>query len=177
MTELSNLAGKIFGRLSVVARDSNSPGGHARWLCQCSCGGSVTALGTNLRRGFTRSCGCFQTESRFVVKSIKHGDCRSSEHMAWGSMIQRCENPKAKNYYRYGGRGISVCPKWRDSYEAFLADVGRKPTAEHSLDRWPDRDGNYEPGNIRWATAKEQAQNRDNGNIGKWPRTVKVKAA
>jgi hypothetical protein len=75
-------------------------------------------------------------------------------------MNARCYYPKASEYARYGGRGITVCDRWRESYEAFLADVGRKPSRAHSIDRFPDVDGNYEPGNVRWATAKEQADNR-----------------
>lgn len=80
------------------------------------------------------------------------------EYLAWGSIIQRCTNPKNENYATYGGRGISVCAEWRASYEAFLADVGRRPSAEHSIDRI-DNDRGYEPGNVRWATSGVQARN------------------
>ena len=86
---------------------------------------------------------------------------RTPEYTAWVNMIQRCENQNLRWYQRYGGRGISVCPEWRSSYEAFLRDMGRRPSPEHSVDRI-DVDGNYEPRNCRWATSKEQQRNRSN---------------
>lgn len=84
---------------------------------------------------------------------------RTPEYTAWAAMIQRCCNPNRFNYERYGGRGITVCQRWRDSFPAFLADVGRKPGPKYTLDRYPNQKGNYEPGNVRWATPKEQARN------------------
>jgi hypothetical protein len=94
----------------------------------------------------------------------KHGDTidqtQSPEYAAWAQMLQRCYNPKYKAYKHYGGHGIEVHPSWRNEFLAFLRDVGRRPSTRHSLDRWPNNDGNYEPGNVRWATASQQAQNR-----------------
>lgn len=92
-----------------------------------------------------------------------HGESAKNitvEYVAWHSMITRCEDPNFIGWHRYGGRGISVCKRWRKSYENFLKDVGRKPSPDHSLDRYPDPDGNYEPGNVRWATGKQQRWNR-----------------
>lgn len=95
----------------------------------------------------------------------KHGEGqgrRTPEYRAWDSLRDRCLNRRSPRYADYGGRGIAVCTRWRDSYENFLADVGRRPSAQHTLDRFPNNDGNYEPGNVRWATKKEQASNRRN---------------
>lgn len=94
---------------------------------------------------------------------LKHGHTVGSMHTrvysCWHGIIQRCTNPKASGYRRYGGRGIQVCDRWRESFDNFLADMGDPPTPAHSIDRYPDKDGHYEPGNCRWATPKEQGNN------------------
>jgi hypothetical protein len=98
--------------------------------------------------------------------NFKHGESGGKgvsptpEYVAWRAMICRCELPTSASWSRYGGRGIRVCERWRNNYELFLADVGRRPSTGHSLDRFPDPDGNYKPGNVRWATAAEQQRNR-----------------
>ena len=103
----------------------------------------------------------------------KHGEAKSgtkqpsSEYTAWDRMIQRCENPKHHAYHNYGGRGISICKKWRNSYEAFLADVGRRPSSKHSLDRIKNNQG-YKPSNVRWATAKQQQRNTRTNRVLKF---------
>jgi hypothetical protein len=88
-----------------------------------------------------------------------HGKATSVEYKTWNGMIQRCHNPNDSGYVAYGGRGITVCPEWRASFAAFFAHVGMRPSPKHSIDRYPNQDGNYEPGNVRWATTKEQARN------------------
>jgi hypothetical protein len=96
-----------------------------------------------------------------MIGVLIHGESKpqTSEYMAWAGMIKRCYNPRTKKYPGYGGRGIAVCPEWRESYQTFLSDMGRKPTPKHSLDRYPNNDGNYEPGNCRWGTPEQQMQN------------------
>lgn len=102
-----------------------------------------------------------QREGETVYERHGHvqGRKRSATHYAWTNMIQRCTNAKRPDYPTYGGRAISVCRKWRDSFAAFLADMGKRPSPQHSLDRFPDQNGNYEPGNCRWATKHQQMQN------------------
>lgn len=130
--------------------------------CRCECGLERTVDGYNLSYGSSVSCGCLKRKAS-AERILRHGDARTGkltvEYLAWCKMKTRCYNPKCERYPSYGGRGIAVCERWRNSYEAFLADMGRKPTQQHSLDR-RDVNGNYEPGNCRWATDHEQRMNK-----------------
>jgi hypothetical protein len=156
-----NLRGRRFGRLKVIERAPNTSDWKARWCCRCDCGAELIVLSSNLRRGNTRSCGCLRRDRCADVGSvgyIVHGRTGTSEHRAWVNMLQRCENPNHKSYKNYGGRGIAVCERWHD-FQAFVADVGPRPSPSLSLDRI-DNDGGYEPGNVRWATRSEQNSNR-----------------
>jgi hypothetical protein len=122
----------------------------------------VTAASYKLTSGNTRSCGCLKRDligSRRKTHGATAGGKRTPEHQAWKGMIKRCGNPAAKDYAFYGGRGVRVCERWRLSFAAFLADVGDRPSANHTLDRFPNNNGNYEPGNVRWATRVEQMRN------------------
>lgn len=155
-----NLAGQTFGRLTVIQRVANLPGNkQARWLCACVCGKRCGVGGAELRRGHTRSCGCVQREAHLI-----HGHAArpgvTAEYRAWRGMLTRCYNPRTRSFGNYGGRGIQVFDGWRRNFAAFLAAVGPKPSPNHSLDRWPNNDGNYEPGNVRWASRSEQNLNR-----------------
>jgi hypothetical protein len=160
-----SLAGQSFGRWSVIKLSHVDQYWNDYWFCQCECGAKRTVQGGGLRNGRSQSCGCLKLE-----KAMKHGHAaggkKSPEHRAWDSMIRRCRNPTTKKYNLYGGRGIAVADRWL-SFENFYADVGPRPSgttktgrAIYSLDRWPDPDGDYEPGNVRWATDLQQRHNR-----------------
>jgi hypothetical protein len=166
-----DLIGERFGRLVIVEEIEprfrsykKNPNHKTRtFKCMCDCGNMSVAAINNLRSGHTGSCGCLQREAgqrNGEISHPKHGMCGAAEYRAWCNMIQRCSNPKATRYDRYGGRGIRVCERWGNSFDAFFADVGPRPSAWHSIDRYPNNDGNYEPDNVRWATAAEQQQNQ-----------------
>lgn len=156
--------GEVYGRLTVVREVERVTPRKRQFLCICSCGKEVSLNLNKLRSGHTRSCGCLHQET--ILRNLenrpkpkpRHGLNKSPEHQAWVGMRQRCNNPKTKSWEHYGGRGISVCARWQDSFEAFYADVGPRPGKGYSLDRI-NVDGNYEPGNVRWATQQQQAEN------------------
>lgn len=144
-----SFVGRHFGMLTVMSFSHLGKSKHKYWHCVCSCGKTSIVCQSNLTSGHTKSCGCLHKEA---VSS--HGKSRVSAYSAWLGMLDRCENPDCKNYRDYGARGIKVCDRWHD-IASFLADMGDRPTSRHSLDRI-DVNGNYEPGNCRWATVKEK---------------------
>jgi hypothetical protein len=160
---IRDLTRRRFGRLKVVAfarvKDYQS-----FWRCHCSCGETTVVPAAKLNFGHTKSCGCLQREAPMKSKkNLRHGHCKngkkSPEYRAWRGMKSRCLDPNVPRFKDWGGRGITICRRWIDNFEAFFADMGRKPSPKHSLDRI-DNDGNYTKRNCRWAIKAEQYANR-----------------
>jgi len=158
-----NLSGQTFNRLTAIGLDLLRTK-RTYWLCKCECGNEVSVTACDLKSGHTKSCGCFNQQSR-VQNNTRHGYSRSPTYVVWTNLISRCTNSKRHDYKNYGGRGITVCDRWA-SFENFLADMGEKPP-KLSIDRI-DNNAGYSPENCRWATASEQRKNQ---------RKVSVRAA
>lgn len=158
------MIGQTFGRLTVIERaPRRNEDSEARWRCRCECGREIDVLRMNLVKGHQRSCGCLRQELNTPHGGAKRGQ-KDPAYYAWVQMRQRCNNPRSLKFPLYGGRGVKVCSRW-DDFVTFRADVGERPSPTHTLDRI-DNDGDYEPGNVRWATPAEQGQNRRHSRLG-----------
>jgi hypothetical protein len=155
---LIDITGQRFGRLTVIQRAPYDAFKGTSWECLCDCGNRRTVFGPDLKNKRIVSCGCFRRENSRKLNTT-HGDSTTVEYEAWCGMKRRCTKSDEPDWKLYGGRGIKVCDEWINDYPAFLAHIGRRPSPEHSIDRI-DNDGNYEPGNVRWATPKEQRNNQ-----------------
>lgn len=158
---LKNERGNRYGRLVVVKEDGRTASGDVLWLCRCVCGTEKPIPGRSLRTGEARSCGCLQRE-RTSARNTRHGMRKHYLYQTWVDLVYRCHNPRCRQFKNYGLRGIQVYEPWREDPRPFIgwieANLGPRPEG-YSLDRI-DNDGNYEPGNLRWADAKTQGENK-----------------
>lgn len=173
MARRIDITGQRFGRLTALGY-SPSIGTRSRWIFRCDCSEVCQILQSNVIRGLTVSCGCRMRETR--ANTYRHGfktrANTATEYRIWRGMIDRCTNQNNRFWHRYGGRGITVCQRWREDFLNFYADMGQRPDPSLTLDR-EDNDGNYEPSNCRWATRSQQAKNRrqsprERDNLGRF---------
>lgn len=170
MGKAIDMTGRIFPTFTILAREGG--GGHckqARWRCRCQCGKEFVADGADLRRGKVTSCGCITRQKR-IERKTTHGMSRSWIYRLWSNEKKRCTCPTDKDWPRYGGRGIIMCPEWVMSFKAYYAHVSTLPhfgEKGYTLNRI-DNDGPYAPGNVEWATHKTQANNRTNNRFITW---------
>ncbi len=157
------LVGQRFARLLVLSSGSVQ-NGKTTSVCLCDCGNTSTIVNSDLRSGHTKSCGCFQQETRLAT-NITHGQSRigSRTYDAWLNMKRRCLDPSNKYFANYGGRGITVCQQWQDSFEKFFTDMGECPP-NLTIERLNNAKG-YEPGNCEWITRKAQNRNKRNNHV------------
>ena len=184
MPSFIDITGQTFNTLTVISLSPDRrANGERYWVCLCVCGRSVTVRGTQLRGLKTLSCGCLRTVA--LKKRATHTGSGTPEYVTWQAMKARCHNPNSTKYYMYGARGIYVCVEWRNSFEAFLQDMGKRPTGQHTIDRIDSSLGYYK-GNCIWSDKEAQANNTrlnrpikylgETLNLNQWSRRLKIPA-
>lgn len=160
-----DISGKKFGKLTAIKRVGSDKRNISVWLCKCDCGNEKEVSMSSLRPYHNPSCGCNASRKTMGQRFRTHGKTKTAEHNTWLKMKERCYYPNSKNYQGWGSRGIKICDRWLNSFENFFADMGKRPSSKHSIDRYPNNDGDYEPGNCRWATMSEQRRNQGDALI------------
>lgn len=153
--DIKEYVGKRFNNLTVLSRSYNNLNGESFFNCLCDCGKEKRVQANRIRNGKTKSCGCKHIRNG----NFKHGLYRSTENIIWMGIKGRCYTPTSTSYKNYGARGIKMCDRWKNSFENFLADMGKRPSKKHSIERI-NNNGNYEPSNCKWATNLEQSKNK-----------------
>lgn len=165
---IKQLVGKRFGRLTVISFNGLKNNRYAQWMCKCDCGNYRLVITTYLNSGNVSSCGCLKVDTT-RARSTKHGHNTlkgaTPEYTTWSNIKARCYDEKNKSYSRYGAKGIRVCDRWINSFDNFLSDMGTRPSNDHSIDRFPNKKGDYEPSNCRWATRHQQVNNKTSNII------------
>lgn len=188
MGKYRDLTGQKFGRLTAIKDAGRTKNMQVLWLCKCDCGGMTVTQGAHLTSGHTKSCGCLHKE-KIRTNNEKHGVLKNLYgklpriYRIWARMKQRCMDPKVKEYYRYGGRGISVCKEWLEFEPFYKWAMANGYRDDLTIDRI-NNDGNYEPGNCRWVTYQEQVINSTSSklitykgetkNIKNWAKTLGI---
>lgn len=189
MARYNDITGQVFGRLTAISYAGSGPSGQAIWLFRCACGGTKTAPAGEVKRGKTASCGCLAIEQKQAAgKTRQHAFSRANmyrERKSWENMVARCCVASHRDFANYGGRNITVCDRWRESFEAFVSDMGQRPQ-NTTLDRI-DNSAGYTPANCRWTDKTTQANNRRNNRwialdgvtqtVAQWARSKGVRAS